>query len=148
MRLRLRTRGKLMFANFRLKICQQSETPTSKTDLLIFLSAGTIYIRFLIYLKAVDEQKMKEIDFSTLAPQLRFWSIIFLTVAPRRHVSMTSMKLRCRKGLIRSFCTLRAEVSLLHGEPCRRETSARRVIFLRLCFRNNLEAMHVLSIPF
>ena len=41
----------------------QSETPaTSKTDLLFFLpnkrlSAGTIYVRFLIYLKAIYEQK-------------------------------------------------------------------------------------------
>ena len=39
----------------------QSETPTSKTDLLFFLtnkrlSAGTIYVRFLIYLKALYEQ--------------------------------------------------------------------------------------------
>ena len=58
----------------------QSETATLKTDLLIFLtnkklSAGTIYFRFLIYLKATYEQKMKEIDFSTLASKLRFWSI-------------------------------------------------------------------------
>ena len=50
----------------------QSETATSKTDLLIFLtnkklSAGTIYFRFLIYLKAIYEQNVKEIDFSTLA---------------------------------------------------------------------------------
>ena len=37
--------------------------------------AGTIYIRFLIYLTAIYEQKMKEIDFSTLATKLRFWSI-------------------------------------------------------------------------
>ena len=56
------------------------ETPTSKIDLLIFLtnkklSAVTIYFRFLIYLKAIYEQKMKEIDFSTLATKLRFWSI-------------------------------------------------------------------------
>ena len=40
----------------------QSETPTSKTDLLFFvtkkrLSAGTIYVSFLIYLKAIYEQK-------------------------------------------------------------------------------------------
>ena len=41
----------------------QSETPaTSKTDLLFFLpnkrlSVGTIYVRFLIYLKAIYEQK-------------------------------------------------------------------------------------------
>ena len=34
-----------------------------------------IYFRFLIYLKAIYEQKMKEIDFSTLATKLRFWSI-------------------------------------------------------------------------
>ena len=74
MRLCLRTRGKLMLANF----LGQSETPTSKTDLLIFLtnkklSAGTIYFRFLIYLKAIYQQKMKDIDFSTLATKLRFW---------------------------------------------------------------------------
>ena len=72
MRLHLRTRGRLKLG--------QSETATSKTDLLIFLSnkklsAGTIYFRFLIYLKAVYEQKMKEIDLSTLATKLRFWSI-------------------------------------------------------------------------
>ena len=59
MRLRLRTRGKLMLSNFRLG---QSETPTSKNDLLIFLTnkrllAGTIYIRFLIYVTAIYEQK-------------------------------------------------------------------------------------------
>ena len=68
-----------MLANFRLKI-RQSETPTSNTNLLIFLTnkrllAGTIYIRCLIYLKAIYEQKMKEIDFSTVAMKLRFWSI-------------------------------------------------------------------------
>ena len=68
-----------MLANFRLKI-RESETPTSKNDLLSFLTnkrllAGTIYIRFLIYLTAIYEQKMKEIDFSTLATKLRFWSI-------------------------------------------------------------------------
>ena len=69
-----------MLANFRLKIRAVSETPTSKTNLLIFLTnkrllAATIYITFLIYLKAIYEQKMKEIDFSTLAGKLRFWSI-------------------------------------------------------------------------
>ena len=68
-----------MLANFRLKL-GQSETPTSKTDLLIFLSdkrllAATIYIRFLIHLTAIYEQKMKETDFLTLATKLRFWSI-------------------------------------------------------------------------
>ena len=51
-----------------------------KTDLLIFVTnkrlfAGTIYITFLIYLTAIYEQKMKEIDFSTLATKLRFGSI-------------------------------------------------------------------------
>ena len=68
-----------MLANFRLKL-GQSESPTMKTDILIFLTnkrllAGTIYSRFLIYLTAIYEQKMKEIDFSTLATKLRFWSI-------------------------------------------------------------------------
>ena len=71
--------GALRAREPRLKL-GQSETLTSKTDLLIFLTnkrllAGTIYIRFLIYLKATYEQKMKEIDFSTLAKKLRFWSI-------------------------------------------------------------------------
>ena len=69
-----------MLANFRLTKRGKSETPTSKTDLLIFLTkkrllAGTIYIWFPIYLTAIYEQKIKEIDFSTLATKLRFWSI-------------------------------------------------------------------------
>ena len=55
-------------------------TPTTKTDILIFLKnkkllAGTIHIRYLIYLKATYGQKTKESDFSTLATKLRFWSI-------------------------------------------------------------------------
>ena len=66
-----------------------SETPTSKTDFLIFLTnnrllVGTIYIRSLIYLKAVYEQKMKEIYFSTLATKLRFWSIIVVSGVSRK----------------------------------------------------------------
>ena len=79
MRLRLRTRGKLMLANFRLKIraVWDSDIETELLDFLTnkMLSAGAIYIRFLIYLKAIYVQKMKEIDFSTLATKLRFWSI-------------------------------------------------------------------------
>ena len=71
---------KVDVSEYHVKILGQSETPTSKTDFLIFLTnnrplGGTIYIRFLIYLKAVYEQKMKEIYFSTLATKLRFWSI-------------------------------------------------------------------------
>ena len=67
------------------RLCQQIsglklghlQTPTSKSDRLIFLPnkrllAGTIYTRFLIYLKAIYGQKIKEIDFSTLATKLRF----------------------------------------------------------------------------
>ena len=38
------------------------------------LLPGTIYIRFLIYLGAIYEQKMKGIDFLTLATKLRFRS--------------------------------------------------------------------------
>ena len=74
MRLRLRARGKLMLANFRLKIraVWDSDVQNQSSRLL----AGTIYIRFRIYLKAIYEQKMKEIDFSTLATKLRF-SLIF-----------------------------------------------------------------------
>ena len=64
---------KVDVSEYHVKILEQS-------DFLIFLTnnrllAGTIYIRFLIYLKAVYEQKMKEIYFSTLATKLRFWSI-------------------------------------------------------------------------
>ena len=64
-----------MLANIRFKI-----GAASKTNFLIFLTnnsllARTIYIRFLINLKAVYEQKMKEIYFSTLATKLRFRSI-------------------------------------------------------------------------
>ena len=50
-----------MLANFRLK--NESETPTSKTELPFFLtnkrlSAGTvIYVRILIYQKAIYKQK-------------------------------------------------------------------------------------------
>ena len=48
-----------------------------KTDILTFLEnkrlfARTTYVRLLIHLKALYGQKMKEIDFSTLATQ---WSI-------------------------------------------------------------------------
>ena len=53
------------------------ETPTTKTDILTFLEtkglfARTTYIRLLIYLKAIYGQKMKGIDFSTVATR---WSI-------------------------------------------------------------------------
>ena len=48
------------------------ESPTTKTSILTFLEnkrlfERTTYIRYLIYLKAIYEQKMKAIDFSTLA---------------------------------------------------------------------------------
>ena len=48
------------------------ETSTTKTDILTLLEnkrlfAGTTYIRILIYLKAIYGQKMKEINFLTLA---------------------------------------------------------------------------------
>ena len=63
-------------ANFELKI-RPFETPTTKSDILTFLEnkrlfARTTYIRLLIYLKAIYGQKMKAIDFSTLATR---WSI-------------------------------------------------------------------------
>ena len=50
-----------MLANIRFKIRAVYKIPTSKTDFLSLLTnkrllAGTIYIRFLIYLKAVYEQ--------------------------------------------------------------------------------------------
>ena len=67
-----------MLANLRLKI-RPSETQTSKTDILIFLSnkkvlVGAIYITFFIYLKAIFGQKLKEIDFSTLPIQCSIFS--------------------------------------------------------------------------
>ena len=57
-----------------------SDTPMPKNDTLIFLAnkrlpAGKIYITFLIYVKAIYGQKMKEIDFSTLATKSVFCSI-------------------------------------------------------------------------
>ena len=65
MRLRLRTQGKLMLAILGLKIRaiwdpdieNQSSNFSHK-----WKAFGTIYIRFLIYLKAIYEQKMKEIN--------------------------------------------------------------------------------------
>ena len=56
---------------------EQYEIPTSKTDLVIFLTdkrllAGTIYIRFLICLIAINGKKMKGIDFSAPSAKLRF----------------------------------------------------------------------------
>ena len=61
------------------------ETPTPKTDIIIFLSnkrllVGTIHITFLIYLTAIYGQQMKDIDFSALAKKSRFCSIF-----PDRH---------------------------------------------------------------
>ena len=65
-----------MLANFWLKN-GHFETPTTKTDILSFLEnrrlfARTTYIRLLIYPNAIYGQKMKTIDFSTLATR---WSI-------------------------------------------------------------------------
>ena len=68
------------FANARkVDVSEYHVKILGQSDFLIFLTnnrllAGTIYIRFLIYLKAVYEQKMKEIYFLTLATKLRFWS--------------------------------------------------------------------------
>ena len=65
-----------MLANFGLKN-SHFETLATKTDILTFLEnkrlfARTTFIRLLIYLKAIYGQKMKEIDFSTIATR---WSI-------------------------------------------------------------------------
>ena len=67
-----------MLANFGLKI-RHFETPTTKSDIFTFLEnkrlfARTTYIRLLIYLKAIYGQKMKEIDFSTLATRCAIFS--------------------------------------------------------------------------
>ena len=68
-----------MLANFSLKIRAVRDSDIENRSFIFFtnkrLLAGTIHIRFLIYPTAIYEQKMKEIDFSTLATKLRFWSI-------------------------------------------------------------------------
>ena len=60
-----------MVSNFEFEKCH-FETPGTKTDILDFLQnitrfARTINIRLLVYLKAIYGQRMKEIDFSSLA---------------------------------------------------------------------------------
>ena len=60
-----------MVSNFEFGKCH-FETPDTKTDILNFLEnkkrfARTINIRLLVYLKAIYGQRMKEIDFLSLA---------------------------------------------------------------------------------
>ena len=66
LRLYFRTRGALI-SKFRVENLGHFETPTMQRKLLFLLFATTTYIRLLIYLKTIYEQKRKEIDFSTLA---------------------------------------------------------------------------------
>ena len=61
-----------MKCDYMLKLGQY-ETPTSKTDLVIILTdkrllAGTIYIRFLICLIAINGKTRKELIFQLLPP--------------------------------------------------------------------------------
>ena len=65
-----------MLANLGLKN-GHFKTLATKTDILTFLENKRLFVRrtyisLLIYLKAIYGQKMKEIDFSTLATR---WSI-------------------------------------------------------------------------
>ena len=65
-----------MLANLGLKN-GHFKTLATKTDILTFLEDKRLFVRrtyisLLIYLKAIYGQKMKEIDFSTLATR---WSI-------------------------------------------------------------------------
>ena len=65
-----------MLANLGLKN-GNFKTLATKTDILTFLKNKRLFVRrtyisLLIYLKAIYGQKMKEIDFSTLATR---WSI-------------------------------------------------------------------------
>ena len=65
-----------MLANLGLKN-GNFKTLATKTDILTFLENKRLFVRrtyisLLIYLKAIYGQKMKEIDFSTLATH---WSI-------------------------------------------------------------------------
>jgi len=87
MRLRLQTRGNLMllYREFHVDDLGSLRLRHRKPDVLIVLTnkrptAGTIFIRFLIYLKAIYGQIMKEIDFSTLATKSKF-ARFFPTVA-------------------------------------------------------------------
>lgn len=62
-----------------------SKNPTPKTDVLVFLTnkrllAGTIYIRFLIYLKAIQGQKWKKSTIQLL-PWNQDFAGFFLTIA-------------------------------------------------------------------
>ena len=71
----------------------QSETSTSKTDLLIFLTnkrllTGKIYIRFLTYLKAIYRKKWKNWFFNSCHESWDF-ARFFLTVA------LTARNLKC-----------------------------------------------------
>ena len=65
-----------MLANLGLKN-DHFKTLATKTDILTFLENKRLFVRrtyisLLIYLKAIYGQKMKEIEFSTLATR---WSI-------------------------------------------------------------------------
>lgn len=82
MRLCFQMRGKLLLANVRLI---NEAILESKTDVLIFLTnkrllAGTIYIRFLIYLKAIQGQKWKKSTIQLL-PWNQDFAGFFLTIA-------------------------------------------------------------------
>lgn len=82
MRLCFQMRGKLLLANVRLI---NEAILESKTDVLIFLTnkrllAGTIYIRFLIYLKAIQGQKWKKSTIH-LPPWNQDFAGFFLTIA-------------------------------------------------------------------
>ena len=71
----------------------QSEIPTSKTDLLFFLtnkrlSVGAIYVRFLIYVKAIYEQKWKRCIFQLLPRNKDFGRLFcFARLKLQNHIS-------------------------------------------------------------
>ena len=55
--------------NFALAVTMTTKTVSPFYLEIKRLFGGANYIRFLIYQKAINEQKMKEIDFSTSAAQ-------------------------------------------------------------------------------
>ncbi len=60
-------------SEFRVQNCAVLRLRSRKLTFVFFLEirrllGGTKYIRFIIYLKAINEQKMKEFDFSLSAP--------------------------------------------------------------------------------
>ena len=87
--LRLRTRGKLMLANFRLKIDAVWDGLRHRKPMFYFFSPMKGFRREQSTLGSYKPKsylwtKMKELDFSTLATKLTFWSIFLFRTSQAR----------------------------------------------------------------